>query len=286
MRRGIIFILMAVAVLALVACQSTTVEDPAELKQQVEEAEASYWQTMLAGDYDKLPSLYTDDAVLMPHGNDKMGVDEMVERQNQGKEMGMKVNSYTPTVLDVWDCGDMVYEVGTYEMETSMEGMPMSKTDHGSYMCTWKKGEDGSLKRKYFIWNSAVVEMPAEAPVASIEGNWDLVSVKGNYSVEGKPVSMDAVKDADNFDMKLIHDGYFMFTGQHVMEGEIAPAYGYGTYTYDNNVYTEKLIYHVAKEFIGTTLSYEMTVEGDTLIQKGPLEEDSGMQFVETYLRK
>jgi hypothetical protein len=97
---------------------------------------------------------------------------------------------------------------------------------------------------------------------------------------------MDAVKDANNFDMKLIHDGYFMFTGQHVMDGEITPAYGYGTYTYDNNIYTENILFHVGKELIGTTESYEMILEGDTLIQKGPLEGDTGMQFVETYVRK
>jgi len=118
------------------------------------------------------------------------------------------------------------------------------------------------------------------------EGNWELVSVKGNYSVEGKRVSMDTVKDANNFGMKLIHDGYFMFTGQHVMDGEISPAYGYGTYTYDNNIYTENILFHVGKEFIGTTESYEMTVDGDTLVQKGPLEEGTGMQFIETYVRK
>lgn len=299
MRKAIIFILMFSAVLALMACQSTTVEDPAKLKEQVEEAEAAYWQTMLAGDYDKLPSLYTDDAVLMPHGNEKMGVDEMVERQNQGKEMGMKVYSYTPTVLDVWGCGDMVYELGTYEMETSMEGMPMSKTDHGSYMCAWQKAEDGSLKRKYFIWNSAVVEQPAGPPEASLgeqskaafEGNWDLVSTAGIYpDGEGGVVNASFKKDTNNNHMKLIHDNYFMFAGQETVDGVASPSYGYGTYTLDDNIYTEHIIYHIAKDAVGTSPSFEMIVDGDTLIQKGPLKtgdyKDVNWEVTETYIRK
>lgn len=290
MRKKIIFLLMFAGALAFVACQSKTIEDPAKLKQQVEEANAAYWATMLAGDYDELPSYYTDDAVLMPHGNEKMGVEGMIQQQNQGKEMGIKVDSYMPTTLDVWSCGDMVYEVGTYEMKTSMTGMPEAKSDNGSYICVWKKGEDGSLKRKYFIWNSAVVEQPAAAPEASFEGNWDLVSVEGTYMSEGEPINASMVKDANNYGMKMIHDNYFMFVDYRILEGEASAGYGYGTYTFVDNVYTETMIYHVGEDLIGKSASYEMTVEGDTLIQKGPLKigdfKDEKAEFTETYVRQ
>lgn len=286
MGKGSSFIVIFAAAIALAACRPTTVEDPAKLKQQVEETTAAYWDTMLAGDYDKLPSFYTDDAVLMPHGNENMGIEGMMAQQIQGKEMGIKVDSYTPTVLDVWGRGDMVYEVGSYEMATSMEGMPESKSDHGSYMSAWQKEADGSLKRKYFIWNSAVVEQPAAPPVATFEGNWELMSVKGTYLEEGKEITIDMVKNDDNFGMKTIHDGFFMFSGQDAAGGVVTPHYGYGKYTVDNNVYTETITHHFMKELIGDTPSYEMTVDGDTLIQKGPLENDPGTQFTETYIRK
>lgn len=119
------------------------------------------------------------------------------------------------------------------------------------------------------------------------EGNWELVSTEGTYEIgEADQFSINMVKDTENFGMKLIHDGYFMFSNQLLIEGEESACYGYGTYTYDNNVYTEKIIFHCVEDAIGTTESYEMTVDGDTLIQKGPLDNDAGMQFVETYVRK
>jgi len=303
MRKAKILIITLSAALALAACKKTTVEDSAQLKRQVEEATEAYWQTMLAGDYDKLPSFYTDDAVLMPHGNETMGVEGMIEQQNQGKEMGISVNSYIPTALEVWGYGDLIYEVGTYEMETSMEGMPMSKGDHGSYMCVWQKAADDSLKRKYFIWNSAVVEQPAAAPAASLgeqpaagqilpfEGNWELVSTTGEYpDGNGGRVKSSFEKDPDNFHMKLIHDNYFMFAGQETVDGDASASYGYGTYTLEDNVYTEHILFHVGEDAIGTSPSFEMTVDGDTLIQKGPLKigdfKDVDWGITETYERK
>lgn len=118
------------------------------------------------------------------------------------------------------------------------------------------------------------------------EGNWELVSVEGTVLVDGNPVSINMEKDKDNFGMKLIHDNYFMFSGQDFVGGASTPHYGYGTYTYENNVYTETVNYHFMKEVIGTTPAYEMTVTGDTLIQKGPLSNDPDMQIIETYVRK
>lgn len=291
MRGKMIFIIMSVATVAFVACQSTTVEEPGQLKQEVEDANTVYWQTMLAGDFDSLPSFYTDDAVLMPHGNEKMGAEGMIAQQRQGKEMGITVDAYTSTALDVWGSGDMVYEVGTYEMKTSMEGMPEPKSDHGSYMCVWEKSDDGSLKRKYFIWNTSVVEMPAAAPVASFEGNWELMSVEGTYpDGKGGIVTANFTKDSGINQMKLIHDNFFMFSGQQTMDGDATPVYGYGTYTFENNVYTEHVICHVGEDAVGTSPSFEMTVDGDTLIQKGPIKigdfKDADWEVTETYVRK
>jgi ketosteroid isomerase-like protein len=303
MRKQIIVLLMVAASLSFVACQSNTVEDPAKVKQEIEKANAAYWGIMLAGDYDKLPSYYADGAVIMPHGNPKMGVDGMIKQQNEGKKMGIKVSSYTPTILDVWSCGDMIYEVGAYEMKASMAGAGEPITDTGSYTCVWVKGTDGSLKRKYFIWNTAVSELSAppagtETTTAQpkqtnpFEGNWELLSVtsKGTLVVDGKPVNVNMVKDTKNFGMKMIHNSYFMFSGQDTNNSATEASYGYGTYTFKDNIYTENIIYHVGKELIGKSMSFEMTVKGDTLIQRGPLKigefKDITYEITETYVRK
>jgi hypothetical protein len=122
------------------------------------------------------------------------------------------------------------------------------------------------------------------------EGNWELISVTGTYMTDGKAVDGSMVKDANNYGMKMFHSGYFMFVNHRVFEGVASGGYGYGTYTYKDNIYTESTIYHIGKELIGTSRSYQMTVKGDTLIQKGPLKigdfKDAKFEFTETYVRK
>lgn len=125
----------------------------------------------------------------------------------------------------------------------------------------------------------------------SFEGNWELLSSSGTYPDEkGGLVKASFKKDSNNYHMKLIHNNYFMFVGQEMINGAASASYGYGTYTLKDNIYTEHIIYHVAKEAVGTSPSFEMTVKGDTLIQRGPLKignfKDINYEFTETYVRK
>jgi hypothetical protein len=123
------------------------------------------------------------------------------------------------------------------------------------------------------------------------EGNWELLSSTGTYP-DGKGGLANATfkKDAGNYHMKLIHDNYFMFAGMEIVNGVATPSYGYGTYSFKDNIYTENIICHVDKEAVGKSGSFEMTVKGDTLIQKGPLKigdyKDAKFEFTETYVRK
>jgi hypothetical protein len=122
------------------------------------------------------------------------------------------------------------------------------------------------------------------------EGNWELLSSTGIYVEKGKQININFKKDANNCGMKLINDNYFMFVTKEMVNGVATATYGYGTYTFKNNIYTEQIIYISGEAFPGTSPSYEMTVKGDTLIQKGPLKigdfKDSKIEFTETYMRK
>jgi hypothetical protein len=123
------------------------------------------------------------------------------------------------------------------------------------------------------------------------EGNWELVSSTGTYPDDkGGVVNASFKKDANNKSMKLIHGNYFMFVGQEIINGVATPHYGYGTYTIKDNILTEHLISISGEAFSGKSPSYEMTVKGDTLIQKGPLKigefKDAKFEFTETYVRK
>jgi len=115
------------------------------------------------------------------------------------------------------------------------------------------------------------------------EGNWDLVSrtVKVEEQVVG-----NMVKDKDNFGMKMIHDGYWMFTGQETNDDGIYQYYGYSTYTFNNNVLKERIVYHSVPDNIGALFYWETTVEEDKLILKGPVNMESPLEITETYMRK
>ena len=135
-------------------------------------------------------------------------------------------------------------------------------------------------------FQSATAEESAElnqAQETSFEGNWDLVSrtVKLEEQVVG-----NMVKDKDNFGMKMIHDGYWMFTGQETNDDGTYQYYGYSTYTFKGNTLTEHIIYHSVPDNIGGLFFWETTVEGDRLILKGPVNIDSPLEITETYLRK
>ena len=115
------------------------------------------------------------------------------------------------------------------------------------------------------------------------EGNWDLVSRTVKL---GEQVVGSMVKDRDNFGMKMIHDGYWMFTGQETNDDGTYQYYGYSTYTFKGNILTEHIIYQSVPDNIGELFPWETTVEGDKLILKGPVNIDSPLEVTETYMRK
>jgi hypothetical protein len=64
------------------------------------------------------------------------------------------VQSANFTTVDLWMCGDLIYEVGKYGMSTIIPGLSHPYADHGKYLSIWEKQDDGSLKVKMLIWNT------------------------------------------------------------------------------------------------------------------------------------
>lgn len=98
-----------------------------------------------------------------------------------------------------------------------------------------------------------------------VEGTWRLVS--------GTSKTADSTYDYSRMGydgMKMICDRHFMFVGRYVQNGDTAYNYGGGTFTLEGNNYTEVLRYFPVKSMVGDTLSYDVQVRNDTLIQKGP----------------
>ena len=99
----------------------------------------------------------------------------------------------------------------------------------------------------------------------NVEGTWRLIA--------GTSKTADSTYDYSMMDydgMKMISNGHFMFVGRYLQNGDTAYNYGGGTYTLEGNHYTEILKYFPVKSMLGDTLSYEVQVRNDSLIQKGP----------------
>jgi len=74
-------------------------------------------------------------------------------------KMGMKMNSFSLTTLDVIPGADQLIEIGTYKLSMTMPGMPKAFDDHGKYITVWQKQKDGSWKIRVDMWNTDVNPM-------------------------------------------------------------------------------------------------------------------------------
>jgi ketosteroid isomerase-like protein len=56
--------------------------------------------------------------------------------------------------VDLFSSGDLIHEVGNYEITLKVPGVPYDITDKGKYLVIWEKQNDGSLKIKLETWNN------------------------------------------------------------------------------------------------------------------------------------
>lgn len=125
-----------------------------DYKQQIEKRNKQMVEYMLSGDIEKSLSLYAEDAISMPSYEPMhQGIAEIRKANEQMAASGWKFESFEPKIVKVIPMGDLVTEIGTYNVSMLMEGnKPM--TDKGKYLTIWEKQADGTLKIKVETWNS------------------------------------------------------------------------------------------------------------------------------------
>lgn len=132
-------------------------QSPAEYKSKIEALNKEMVKNMLAGNTEKLLSIYTNDAISLPSYEPiHDGLPAIKKASEDLAKTGVKFTSFEPTTLKVLVNGNMITEVGTYKVTISMPGMDKPVDDHGKYLTIWEKQSDGSLKVKIETWNSDV----------------------------------------------------------------------------------------------------------------------------------
>lgn len=126
-----------------------------DYKQQIEKRNKQMVEYMLSGDTEKTLSLYTDDAISLPSYEPMhQGLAEIRKANEQMVASGWKFNSFEPTIVKVIPMGELVTEIGTYQVSMSSPEMSQPMNDKGKYLTIWEKQADGTLKIKIETWNS------------------------------------------------------------------------------------------------------------------------------------
>jgi hypothetical protein len=110
-------------------------------------------------------------------------------------------------------------------------------------------------------------EKPQSKPATTnpVQGTWKLLT--GTLIEKGDTVVTDYTKDKSF--IKIINDSHFSFLSHTLRKDTTDFSAGGGSYTLIGNNYTEHLEYCNAKEWEGHDFSFTITINNDTLIQKG-----------------
>lgn len=133
-------------------------QDTAELKEKIQSINNKLAEMMVSGEEEAMWEYYADDIISMPSYQPMTkGIEACKKASEEMMSSGMKMTAFKSTVTDIVQAGNLVVDIGTYEitmMLPQMGDIPWS--DHGKYMTIWEKQDDGSLKVKVETWNTDV----------------------------------------------------------------------------------------------------------------------------------
>lgn len=126
-----------------------------ELKMKMDNMADQYTKAVLSGDYNTIASFYVDDAISLPSYEPMWrGKNAILEGNKKDYESGMKYNTFKIKSSDFFGSGDLVYEIGTFEVNFNLPNNTTAMNDHGKYLNVWQRQSDGSWKLKIDTWNS------------------------------------------------------------------------------------------------------------------------------------
>ena len=133
-------------------------QDMTDLKNKLQMMNDEFARKMVAGDMESMWGYYSDDVISMPSYEPMLkGIEACKESAKKMEESGMKMTAFKMTVTDIIQSGNLVIDIGTYELTMTMPQMgDMPWDDNGKYITVWEMQDDGSLKVKVETWNTDV----------------------------------------------------------------------------------------------------------------------------------
>lgn len=142
-------------VMAMVQAHASDTGDLQAIEARLDETTKGLREATLRGDGPTMLSYYAEDAVSMPNYGPLLRGKEAIQARGQEMEkMGFTFTSSDFRRSDLWACGDLVYELGTYDMSFCMGDTTRIMKDSGKFMTVWAIQQDGTLKIKVETWNA------------------------------------------------------------------------------------------------------------------------------------
>ena len=117
-----------------------------DYRQELIDADVAWANAAASGDVDKIKQYWSEDAInYFPGQNPAFGKEQILEIAKHNRSIPGFSLSWEPRDAVVSNSGDLGYTHGSFKMSfIDPEGNTLVKT--GSYVCIWKKQEDGSWK--------------------------------------------------------------------------------------------------------------------------------------------
>lgn len=164
MKKGNLFIRLSLCILvfALISCnnlkenkqEKNEITKPSNFGDVLKEINLQIEDAVLKGDYETVLKFYTDDVILVPNSQPSLkGKSAVRESYLKQVKAGVRFHSFNARADKIWECGNEVYEYGTYGFSGSSNETKHPYAFTGSYFMIWEKQKDISYLIKYVISN-------------------------------------------------------------------------------------------------------------------------------------
>lgn len=160
-------------------------QDNPNLKSEIQDLNNKMADAVKNQNTSAIMDFYADDAISLPSYQPMIKGKDAIRQQNE-KDMkeGSTLTDMKLNTDQVFGSGDMVYEVGTYNVTFKMAGTSSDQStmnDNGKYLTVWQK-VNGQWKVKAEIWNTdrTPSEMMQAMDKNKTMNNEEMTGEKGN----------------------------------------------------------------------------------------------------------
>jgi len=129
-------------------------ETDANVKSKISEYGDRYEQAMMNNDVNAILELHADNAIVLPsYEGIQKGKEQLRTLWQKDIESGNKVTNFEITTTDIQQEGNVIIEIGTYNVAIDMKDSDQPFNDTGKYLTIWEK-QGNDWKIAYDIWNT------------------------------------------------------------------------------------------------------------------------------------